>query len=473
MDTAIPTGNLIVEESRGADDAVFYAAKWRASLDRRQMKRRLGPAWLEPDGQGGWRPRKGRVKPDYLDPRRAHVRMAEIIADCELADAERAERAAAHEQSHWTFGKLAEAWLDHAENVRGLKPSTLRDLRSVLAQPGTKRRRGSGDLKARLMTKLGDVPAAEVIVDDIEDYLRSLSEDGASGRTINRHREILRAIFNFGATPTSGFKLRSNPAAESDLRREEGASALEVFTVEQVEQLALCAGGGQWRSALAWDRTEETRAYLREQDAQLADLLRIACYCGLRRGELVLLKWEDVQWKERVLVVRRALSDGVEVLPKSGRSRHVPLGDQALAALKRLSKRGDFTGPDDYVFINDVGGWLDPSALRRRYVRVREKAQLPRLRFHDLRHTAGSLLARVMDPASVKEILGHADLATTERYLHAQRASLLAGAATRAFAPATPLDREAEIADALLELTPDQRAGLRRRLDDLLAVSAS
>ena len=50
---------------------------------------------------------------------------------------------------------------------------------------------------------------------------------------------------------------------------------------------------------------------------------------------------------------------------------------------------------------------------------------------HRLRHTTWSLLVRVIDPASVKDILGHADLKTTERYLHAQRASLLADAATR------------------------------------------
>lgn len=73
--------------------------------------------------------------------------------------------------------------------------------------------------------------------------------------------------------------------------------------------------------------------------------------------------------------------------------RQVPLPDQAAAALDRLSRRVDFTGPDDYVFANRLGRRLDPSALRRRFERGRNAAGLEPLRFHDLRtHTARCLL---------------------------------------------------------------------------------
>ena len=58
---------------------------------------------------------------------------------------------------------------------------------------------------------------------------------------------------------------------------------------------------------------------------------------------------------------------------------------------------------------------------------------MPPLRFHDLRHTAGSLLVRALDPVTVRDILGHASIHTTERYLHARRAAGLADAATAAF----------------------------------------
>ena len=66
-----------------------------------------------------------------------------------------------------------------------------------------------------------------------------------------------------------------------------------------------------------------------------------------------------------------------------------------------------------------TGDRLDPSALRRRFVAARDAAGLPPLRFHDLRHTAGTLLTRVLDPVTVRDVHGHADLKTTERYLHA------------------------------------------------------
>jgi integrase len=66
-------------------------------------------------------------------------------------------------------------------------------------------------------------------------------------------------------------------------------------------------------------------------------------------------------------------------------------------------------------------------------VACRDAAGLPTLRFHDLRHTAGSLLVRVLDPVTVKDTMGHADLVTTERYLHAVRATRLADQVTKAF----------------------------------------
>jgi integrase len=136
-----------------------------------------------------------------------------------------------------------------------------------------------------------------------------------------------------------------------------------------------------------------------------------------------------------VLVVERALSGDVEATTKSRRVRYVPLGDQALGALARLSRRLNFTSSEDYVFAGAAGDRLDGSAIRRCYVATRNAAGLPPLRFHALRHTAGTLLTRVLDPVTVRDVLGHADLKTTERYLHAVRASRLADAATRAFTP--------------------------------------
>jgi integrase len=106
---------------------------------------------------------------------------------------------------------------------------------------------------------------------------------------------------------------------------------------------------------------------------------------------------------------------------------------QAAAALDRVGRRSEFTGPDDYVFASRLGRRLDPSALRRRFERARDAAGLEPLKFHWLRHTYGSLLvAGGVDLPSVKAAMGHSRITTTERYLHARPAGELADRFTRA-----------------------------------------
>ena len=129
------------------------------------------------------------------------------------------------------------------------------------------------------------------------------------------------------------------------------------------------------------------------EDVQDAELVRVAAYAGLRFGELLALRWRDVDFTGHALTISRAISSGVESSTKSGRVRRVPLPDQAAAALDRLNKRGDYTSADDRVFCNVFGRTLDGSALRRRLKRARDAVALRPLRFHDLRHTYGSLLA--------------------------------------------------------------------------------
>src|SRR5947207_11177392 len=95
---------------------------------------------------------------------------------------------------------------------------------------------------------------------------------------------------------------------------------------------------------------EEIEARARD-DVQDAELVRVAAYAGLRRGELVALRWRDVEFAGQKIIVRRALSGEIELRStKSRRARQVPLPAQAAAALERLSRRCEFTGPDDYVF---------------------------------------------------------------------------------------------------------------------------
>jgi integrase len=426
---------LLIETTRGGEPV--WAVKWR-SVDGSRPKRRLGhDAWLCVGPDGKWFPRSGRPRDGALTEFQARRLLPQVITDAELQLAQ--ARARAHQTitpAEPTFREMARAWLAHLEAVEDVKPATLRDYRSLLAEPEVPYRRGAGQTLGRIMSALGDKPAAGITTDDIEDLLGDLDRQPISRRTVNKYRATLHAIFRFGLSPTQWKRwgVKANPVADTRKRRQAEIGHLEVFTVEQVEQLALTAERGAWRRERGY-ATPQTEHLRYEENQQLADLLRVAAYTGLRRGELIALRWEDVSWEERVLIVRRALSGTTERSTKSRRIRYVPLADQARHALERLAKREHFTGPNDYVFATLAGDRPDPSALRRRYIACRDAAHLPPLRFHDLRHTAGSLLVRVIDPVTVKDIMGHADLATTERYLHAVRATRLADDATRAFAP--------------------------------------
>jgi integrase len=180
--------------------------------------------------------------------------------------------------------------------------------------------------------------------------------------------------------------------------------------------------------------TESERTARQAEDKQDAAVVRVAAYAGLRQGELLALRWRDVDFAGSALTVARAMSAGVESSTKSGRVRRVPLADQAAAALDRLSRRDHFTGPGELVFCNALGRRLDGSALRRRYRRAQVAADVRPLRFHDLRHTFGSLLAaRGVDVVTIQKAMGHSALSTTSRYLHARPASEQAQAFTEAF----------------------------------------
>jgi integrase len=289
------------------------------------------------------------------------------------------------------------------------------------------------------MATLGDRPAREVTTREVEDLLRAIARTGVAPRTVNKARQLICAIFSYGMRPST-FDLPNNPATHADRRREPDASPLAFYSPEQVEALARALADGAHRDPRrpALSHSEiDARA---REDAQDAELIRVAAYAGLRRGELVALRWRDVDFAGRKIVVRRALSAEIELKStKSRRARGVPLPDQAAVALERLSRRGEFTGPDDYVFANRLGRRLDPSALRRRFERARDAAGLEPLRFHDLRHTYGSLLvAGGIDLPSVKAAMGHSHLSTTERYLHARPAGELADRFTRALASSGP-----------------------------------
>jgi integrase len=153
---------------------------------------------------------------------------------------------------------------------------------------------------------------------------------------------------------------------------------------------------------------------------------------GLRRGELIALRWRDVDFAGQAIRVRGNYSYGEVVTPKSGKVRVVPMVPEVAQHLARLGQRELFTRDDDPVFCNDVGDHIDGSALRRRYQSACKRAGLRPLPFHSLRHHFGSVAVNRASLVQVQAWMGHSHIQTTARYLHhrsqASDAALLAEA---------------------------------------------
>lgn len=164
----------------------------------------------------------------------------------------------------------------------------------------------------------------------------------------------------------------------------------DFFTFEEAEQLLAGAKGMDRTVVLALLRT------------------------GLRAGELVALRWEDVDLAGRKLIVRRSMWEKIEGPPKSGRIREVPIASDLAAALEAHRRRGH-----QYVFAHLGGKSLSRHNLVTIVARACRKAGLREVGPHVFRHTFGShLIMRGVPLKVVQELLGHADVRMTLRYAH-------------------------------------------------------
>jgi integrase len=173
---------------------------------------------------------------------------------------------------------------------------------------------------------------------------------------------------------------------------------------------------------------EEARAFIAAaEDDRLAALWRLAVTLGLRQGEVLGLRWGDVDLDGATLRVERSLQriDGALVAkePKTNRSRRtLALPRSLVAALRAHRDRQAFEATaaggrwadSGYVFVTQVGTPIDPDNLSKRYKALLKAAGLRDQRFHDLRHAAATpLIAEGLPINVVSEMLGHAQTSTT------------------------------------------------------------
>jgi integrase len=378
-----PSGHVFrVERVRGP---IWYA-KYRLP-DGRQVQRKIGAAWT---GRG--RPAAGYVT----------KRLAEDWLRSVLEQARRGTLAGAVKTGA-TFADAAAEWLRYIEHDRGRKPSTVSGYRAIV--------------RAQLLPAFGELPLESVTTSMIEQWI------GSVGGSANSRRKSLVLLHGIFRRAKKVWGLAGNPVAEVEKPPLGRAGDIDVFSPEEVHALV--------------------RAAASEQDAAI---YLTAAFTGLRRGELVALHWRDVDFANSVIRVRASYSSGQLTTPKSGKVRAVPLAPDVAAALAKLGTRPDFVADDDLVFIGVAGGYLDASALRRRYDAALRRASLRRLRFHDLRHTFGTRMIAKADIRRVQEWMGHANIQTTMQYLHyaprAEDARLVAEAFAVAPTPESPAPAE-------------------------------
>ena len=371
---------LLVKRERGD---VFFA-KGRDPLGV-QFKRKIGPAWKG----------KGRPPAGYYTRQTAERELRRILTDVERGTLARTVRTGA------TVADAIAEWLRHAEHERGVKPSTIHEYRSAVRA---------------LERALGDVPLEKVTMRDVERWRESLLASGRSRRTVNKLLTNAHGVFE---RARRAWDLPANPVADVERVRERYSGAFDFYSPEEVMALVRAAEG--------------------EQDGAI---FLTAAFAGLRRGELVALRWRDVDFANETIRVRASVTHGELGTPKSGKVRSVPMVPDVAEALARLARRERFVGDDDLVFPGLAGEHLDGSALRRRYVAARDRAGLRPLRFHDLRHTFGSLVINRASLRDVQEWMGHASPTTTARYLHHKSRGDEARRIANAFKAAEPLEPE-------------------------------
>ena len=364
-----PTGHVFrVERKRGP----CWYAKYRLP-DGRQVQKKLGPAWTE----------RGRPPAGYFTKRTAESWLREILGEARRGTLPGQARTGV------TFADAAAEWLRFVEHDRGRKPSTLEGYRAIV--------------RTHLLPTFGDLALESITPRMIEQWAERIDRSPSTRRLA---LVLLHGIFRRAMKVWS---LQVNPVTNVEKPPARHSGDLEVFSPEEVWALV--------------------RAAASQQDAAI---FLTAAFTGLRRGELLALRWRDVDFSGSVIRVHGSYAAGALTTPKSGRVRSVPMAPAVATALAASSRRDSFTGDDDLVFVGEHGSFLDGSALRRRYGATLKRAGLRPLRFHDLRHTFGTRMIAKADIRRVQEWMGHSDIQTTMRYLHyaprAEDAQLVADA---------------------------------------------
>jgi integrase len=290
-----------------------------------------------------------------------------------------------------TLREFVERWLDAKEHT--VRPATFR--------------RYSDLMRKHVLPMLGSVRLTKLGTPHLQRLYAELLESGLSPTTVHHihvtlHGALKQAL-RWGMIDRNSTELIDPP------RRTQPET--QTWSLEE-SQMVLAAG----------DQTN------------LGALWRLALLTGMRRGEILGLKWEDIDFKSGTLSVRRTLSRGRGGTwelgqPKTAAGRRsIALPADCIDALKRHRvqqaevqlRLGPLWEDHGFVFTGHTGRLLHINSLDAQFRKLIETAGVPRIRFHDLRHTSATLMLLIGEhPKIVQERLGHSDISMTlNRYSH-------------------------------------------------------
>lgn len=238
----------------------------------------------------------------------------------------------------------------------------------------------------------------------INDYLTQKLEAGLAPATVKRHKALIHNMLALAVR--EGLVVKNVAVDSTKITRSDEDSNIRVLSIEERETLL----------------KQARKAFEKEGKGHFNLMYHIALLAlstGMRRGELLALKWENVDLNTKKIAVKENLVEitgGLKVeTPKSrGSIRVISVSSEVLKALEELDPSSK------YVFHNKKQGLLNPSNVGRAFRELIDTCKISGVRFHDLRHThATELIKNNVDIKTVSRRLGHADVSTTLRiYVH-------------------------------------------------------
>lgn len=275
-------------------------------------------------------------------------------------------------------------------------------------------------INTELIPKFGHMKLQEIKTYHVQEFINYLATekprgDGASGRigatTVRRYTTVFRSMLSLA------YQLEYT---ENDV----GASRRIVFPKDDPTEIEV----------YNQDEVNEILQALKDEPTNIRALVEIAIFTGMRRGEIVGLKWSDIDFENQKVFVRRSIykpknGKAQEKLPKTkGSIRTISIPECLCKTLleyrmhqdRHISFMGDAWKNLDYVFTEEDGYVMNPQTPTKQFSKFLKRHDIRHLKFHGLRHTSATLLlANGCDIKTVSSRLGHSDIETTGIYVHA------------------------------------------------------